>query len=120
MNNKDIETYRKDTPKNQPSSKITRAARSLGRVATKKAFLLYYVLTSRKVAFKEKIKIIAALAYFIVPLDIVSDFIPFIGYGDDLIAIAWALHSAYSKVTPEIDQEAEDRLKKLFPSLYKD
>lgn len=90
-----------------------------GRYVTKKALLLYHVMTSRKVPFKEKLKICAALIYFIIPLDLVSDFIPFLGFGDDIVAIAWALHSAYSNVTPEIEQKVKEKLDKLFPATSK-
>ncbi|MBE6310737.1 MAG: DUF1232 domain-containing protein [Bacteroidales bacterium] len=113
MNDKDIEIYRKEYSDNRFSAKIAKAAKSAGRSIIKKALLLYYVMKSKDVPFKEKAKICAALGYFIVPLDLVADFVPFIGYGDDLAAIAWALHSVYSKVTPEIDKEAEEHTDRL-------
>lgn len=113
MNDKDIEIYQKEYSDSRFSTKITKVAKSAGRSVIKKALTLYYVMKSKNVPFKEKAKICAALGYFIIPLDLVSDFVPFIGYGDDIAAIAWALHSVYSKVTPEIDQKAEERTNQL-------
>ena len=108
-----IKKYEKEYSDNGFSSKISKVAKSIGRSSVKKALLLYYVMKSKDVALLDKAKICAALGYFIVPIDLVSDFVPFVGYGDDLVAIAWALHSVYSKVTPEIEQLAEEQTNKL-------
>ena len=113
MNDKDIEIYQKEYSDSRFSTKITKVAKSAGRSVIKKALTLYYVMKSKNVPFKEKAKRCAALAYCIVPLDLVSDFVPVMVYGDDIAAIAWALHSVYSKVTPEIDQKAEERTNQL-------
>lgn len=34
---------------------------------------------------------VAALIYVVTPLDIVSDFLPIIGFGDDAAIVAWAI-----------------------------
>ena len=48
---------------------------------------LYYYMNSEKAPLKHKISILATLAYFIMPLDAVPDFIGALGYVDD-VAVA--------------------------------
>ena len=48
--------------------------------------------------WKTKAWIIAALAYFISPIDAIPDPIPGIGYLDDALVVAWVMHSISSEV----------------------
>ena len=48
---------------------------------------VYYVFISHKVGIVPKIVIIIALAYILSPIDLVPDFIPVLGYLDDLILV---------------------------------
>lgn len=109
----DIEKYGKKYSDNDFKAKVTRVAKSVGGKALKEIFMLYHVMKSGDVSLKEKAKICAALGYFIVPMDFVGDFVPFVGYADDLMAIAWALNSVRTKVTPEIERLAEEQMERL-------
>ncbi len=40
-----------------------------------------------------RLRLWVLLAYLLFPLDIVPDFLPVIGYADDVVAVAWALRS---------------------------
>ena len=57
----------------------------------------------------DKAKIYGA-GYFILPLDLIPDVIPVIGYTDDLVALVWALRTVYSNITPEIECKAKQKL----------
>lgn len=48
------------------------------------ALLLYYMLVDESVELKSKITILGALGYFILPIDLIPDFLPIIGFTDDL------------------------------------
>ena len=48
------------------------------------ALLLYYMLVDETVELKSKLTIVAALGYFIFPFDLIPDFLPIIGFTDDL------------------------------------
>lgn len=48
------------------------------------ALLLYYMLVDEAVELKSKLTIVAALGYFIFPFDLIPDFLPIIGFTDDL------------------------------------
>ena len=62
----------------------------------------------------DKTTIIGALGYFILPLDILPDFIPMVGFTDDLSAILLALHAVWKNITPEIKAMAAAKASELF------
>ena len=41
------------------------------------------------------------LAYLVVPIDLVPDFVPVLGYADDAIMVAWVLRSVVRRAGPE-------------------
>ena len=62
------------------------------------ALLLYYMLIDEAVDLKSKITIVAALGYFIFPLDIIPDLLPVIGFTDDLSVLMFALSVVKGKI----------------------
>ena len=64
---KDTSAYKK----HYSDSKFWDKAKSVGKNVLKPAMLLYYVMKSSDVPFAIKTKIIGALGYFILPLDLV-------------------------------------------------
>ena len=54
------------------------------------------------------------MGYFLLPLDIVPDFIPMVGYTDDLTAIIWAVHTVWKNITPEIKAQAAAKTREWF------
>ena len=62
-----------------------------------------------------RISLIASLAYLIMPLDLLPDFMPVVGFSDDFVALT-AVLSIWSKyMTPAIRIRAEEKLNRLFP-----
>ena len=61
----------------------------------------------RDIDLKNMVLIVAALVYFITPIDLIPDFIPITGFVDDFTVIIWV----YNKIQGEIDKfmEWEDR-----------
>lgn len=78
------------------------------------AMLLYYVLRSKTISNADKTKIYGALVYFLLPLDILPDFIPMAGYTDDLTAVIWAVHTFWKNITPEIKAQAAAKTREWF------
>ena len=70
-------------------------------------------MRSPNISATDKSKIYGALGYFILPTDFVLDFIPMMGYTDDMAALLWALHTVMNNLTPEITQQAKEKLSEL-------
>lgn len=95
--------------------KIKDSAKRLGRYTTKKALLLYYVLKSDTTPRSAKIVVYGALAYLILPFNLISQKRhPILGWADEVAAIAVAYRKVKQFVTPEMDQQAEETLDKWF------
>lgn len=113
---KNIEKYQYNYSESKLLRKLSSAARWAGAKVVYAVLLLYYVLRSDEVPLKEKSKILGALGYFILPADMVLDFIPMLGYSDDMAALLWALHSVATNISPQIKSKAKERLGELIKS----
>ena len=62
-----------------------------------------------------RVSLMTVIAYLIMPFDLLPDFMPLVGFSDDLVALT-AVLSIWSKyMTPSIRIRAERKLNKLFP-----
>lgn len=52
-----------------------------------------------------RVRLLLLLAYLIMPIDLVPDFIPFLGYADDAIVVAIALRSVARRAGPDAINE---------------
>ena len=68
----------------------------------------YRLLRDPRVPVKHKAFLGAALAYMVAPVDLIPDFIPFIGRADDLLVLALALNSIFDAAGEAIVQEHWD------------
>lgn len=110
MRPKNIEKYGNRYNEKDFFSKIGHAAKKAGIKVIYLALVLYYVLKSPRVKTADKGKIWGALGYFILPIDLIPDFIPVAGYTDDLAALLWAFYAVAKNVTPEIEAQAKKKL----------
>ena len=78
-----IKEYEKQSSEERFWSKVTTVAKKAGIKVIYMALLLYYALDSTSLSVKDRALIIGALGYFILPLDLVSDLMPTIGFLDD-------------------------------------
>lgn len=93
--------------------KLRHIAIQVGAKLLYPALQLYYLMQSKEVPVKTKALVIGALGYLILPADLVPDFIPALGFTDDLTAIMIALRSACKYITPEIKSQARKQTDKL-------
>tara|TARA_R110002072_G_scaffold534_7_gene4096 strand:+ start:6730 stop:7089 length:360 start_codon:yes stop_codon:yes gene_type:complete len=98
---------------------LKKHALSLGSKLIYQILVLLHLLKSDKTPRKTKLAIVAALGYFVFPLDAIPDFLPG-GWIDDGIVIVKLLKSIQSAVTPEIEQEAQGSYQKIFKKPYGD
>lgn len=48
-----------------------------------------------------RVRMALLLGYLLLPVDLVPDFIPVVGYADDALIVAWALRSVVRRAGPE-------------------
>jgi uncharacterized membrane protein YkvA (DUF1232 family) len=94
--------------------KLKRYAKSAGYIIIEKVLTLYYTLQDGDTPKKEKTVILGALGYFILPLDLIPDFVPVTGFSDDLTAIAAAIYVVSQHIKPSHKELAGQKLQKIF------
>lgn len=94
--------------------KILKVAKKAGIKVVYLALILYYTATASTTPPKQKGMIFGALGYFILPIDLIPDAVPVVGYSDDLAALLTCVGIVISHITPEITQKAENKLHEWF------
>jgi uncharacterized membrane protein YkvA (DUF1232 family) len=74
---------------------------------------VYYCAMDPRTPLQVKAILFGALAYFIVPFDVLPDVMPLLGFGDD----AAVLYAAIRSVLPHIKQDHRDRAKEALDRL---
>ena len=96
--------------------KLNHHAKQAGRRVVYVALLLYYVLTAPDTPMWAKAECIGALLYFILPFDAIPDFIPGIGYSDDLGVLLLAIATVAKYVTDDMKAKARSKCDEWFGS----
>lgn len=94
--------------------KLKKFAKKAGSSVVYAVLLLYFTLQKPEVPVKVKAVIVGALGYFILPLDIIPDFIAGVGFGDDLGALGVALFQVAMYVDDDIKHKAKEKMKAWF------
>ena len=89
---------------------MRKVAKSAGVKVVYAALLLYYVMKNPATPKADRLKIIGALGYLILPMDLIPDFVPAVGFTDDLAALIWGIYSVSKNITPEVKLQAKERL----------
>ena len=106
--------YQKYFSDNQFWGKLKSLARRAGVKIAYAALLLYYVLRNPGTPRADRTKILGALGYLLLPMDLIPDFLPMAGYTDDLAALTWALYSVAKNITPEVKIQAREKMGEWF------
>ncbi len=72
-------------------------------------YALYLAFRDRRVPWYAKAFVIVIVAYVLSPIDLIPDFIPVIGYLDDLVLIPLGVYLALRLVPREVLQECRQR-----------
>lgn len=110
----EVKSYSKYYSDSKFWSKIKNAAKAAGEDVVYKALVLYYELKDPTVSRFEKAIIYGALGYLILPLDLIPDAIPFLGYLDDLKVLNIALDYVESHVTEYVECHAQAKFEEWF------
>ncbi len=108
--------YQKEYSEKGLMKKLQKYARKAGIKIVYSTLLLYYVLLSKDVPLEKKGLIISALGYLILPIDLIPDGIPVLGFSDDAAVLLYAIHTVRSYITPEIEKQAKAKLGDWFES----
>ena len=96
--------------------KITDYVKATSRTTARPVLLLYYVLRSPETPSSDKMLIVAALSYLVLPIDLISaKRLPIIGWIDEAVSLVYAYIMVCRYVTPEIESEVDNVLERWFP-----
>jgi uncharacterized membrane protein YkvA (DUF1232 family) len=73
----------------------------------------FYCATDAQTPTRAKAVLLGALAYFILPVDIIPDFVPLLGFTDDAAVIATALATITDNLKPKHREAARRWLDRL-------
>lgn len=98
--------------------KIKDCGKALGRTSMRPVLSLYFVLKSPDTPLSDKLLVVSALSYLILPVDLISARrLPVLGWIDEMAAITIAYKKVKRHITPEIESEVDNILEKWFPEL---
>lgn len=86
---------------------VKKYAKCIGYELVYKVLQLYYVLQKDSLSAKYKIVILCALAYFILPADLIPDCIPIYGWTDDAAVIINALCEVADAIDDDVNTNAK-------------
>lgn len=85
--------------------------RTLGHVPfIEEAAAAYYCAADRHTPFQVKVVVMGALAYFVMPVDMIPDFIAGLGFTDDAVVFYAALRTVSAHITDEHREAARRAL----------
>jgi uncharacterized membrane protein YkvA (DUF1232 family) len=110
----DEKNYSADFSEDSFWDKLARVAKTVGREIVEKALSMYYAAQDKDTPLWAKTILVAALGYFVCPIDAIPDVIPAVGYADDAGAIAVALGTVAVHIKPEHKQRAKAKADEWF------
>ena len=95
---------------------VRRHAGRWGRKLLVQILTLYYTMIDPRTPRKSKLIIAGALAYTVLPTDLIPDLIPVVGWTEDAALIAWASVEVVSSIKEEHRQRAVGKANSLLGS----
>ena len=112
--NQEYSKYESSYSEESLNSKLIKYGNKIGLNTVYYILLLYQLLITNLVPFADKAIIVAALGYFITPLDVIPDIIIGTGFIDDASVLLIALRYVFKNITPEVKQLAKEQLARMF------
>ena len=94
--------------------KIKKFAKKAGSKVIYTALKLYYAMKRPDTPAWAKSVIVGALGYLILPVDVIPDYIPVVGFSDDLAVLAAALGTVAAYINEEVKDKARQKMKDWF------
>lgn len=86
--------------------KLKKQASKAGKKVVYSALIAFYALENPETPLGAKMKIYGALGYLIFPIDLVPDFVPVAGYGDDLVALLYTIAQVAAHINKDVRTKA--------------
>ncbi|MFD1037394.1 YkvA family protein [Virgibacillus byunsanensis] len=99
-------------------TKLLKYAKKMGVKVSYYSLLLFYSFKSPTTPKSAKLTIAGALGYLIFPVDLIPDFVPVVGFTDDITVIVYALYSVISHIDAPVKQQAHERMIMIFGDNY--
>lgn len=109
-----MDKYRQKYDADKLFRKIGEVAATAGSNVVYMVLVLYYSLLGKNVPLKDRAMVIAALGYFISPIDFLPDILGMMGFADDFGVLMLVFRKIRDNVTPEVHLKAKSRLKEWF------
>lgn len=93
--------------------KMARVAKAAGMKTVFAVMILYYASFDEAIPLKERMMILAALGYFILPMDLIPDALP-MGFTDDMAALVYILKHVWGHLTPSTLLKAKAKVRDIF------
>lgn len=116
MNNSNYKSFSEDAF----WKKVVLTLIKAGEKVINTALLLFFAFQKKDIPLPAKAIIAGALGYFIVPFDIIPDFLAGIGYTDDLATLLGALSTVALYIDGDVKKKAENKMKEWFGEDYKE
>lgn len=96
-------------------STLGKWALKAGRVASRPVLLLWYVMKDDNTPTSDKLAIGAAIAYLILPIDLIKfRSNPLLGWVDEAVSIGVLIKKMSKYITPELEARADAQLDRWF------
>lgn len=115
-----IKKYQKYYSDKELFKKMVKYAKVAGVNVVYVGLLLFYALQNPKLPTKLKTIVMGSLGYLILPIDLIPDMIPGVGYTDDLGVLMGALIMVSFYIDEKSKTKAQTKLKDLFGSYDED
>lgn len=111
---RDLENYSDIFSDGKFWKKVGNVAKKAGIKVIYCALVLYYALQNPSISSKEKMLILGALGYFILPIDLIPDFLPGVGFTDDIAALVFAIIKLNKSIDESVKDQARAKLHEWF------
>ena len=96
-------------------SKIGEYAMKVGRWSVRPVILMWYVMLNKDTPKADKVLILSAISYLVLPIDLISGKrLPVIGWLDELVSLTIAYQKVCKHITPEMEAKVDAILDKWF------
>lgn len=111
-----LEKYAAYYNPNSLFDKIKKYAKKAGVKTVYVILILYYASFDKRLPVKDRLMVVAALGYFILPVDLIPDALPG-GFADDAAAALYVVRHIWNNISDDTFRKARQKLYEWFGSV---